>query len=62
MEAISKRTGRKFSEKFSKTAVKLGLAFPPGEEAEKNPKAKVPAKKVKAPKKEKAVKVPKNKK
>jgi hypothetical protein len=45
MEAISKRTGKKFSEKFSKTAVKLGLAFPPGEEVERKPKASKPAKK-----------------
>jgi hypothetical protein len=44
MEAISKRTGKKFSEKFSETAVKLGLALRPGEEVIK-PKAKVNRKK-----------------
>jgi hypothetical protein len=56
MQTVSKRTGKLFSEKFSEVAVKLGLAFPPGEEAVKKPKAEKPAKK------EKVKKAPKTKK
>jgi hypothetical protein len=44
MESISKRTGKKFSEKFSDTAVRIGIALHPGEEVIK-PKAKVNRKK-----------------
>jgi hypothetical protein len=44
MESISKRTGKKFSEKFSNTAVKIGIALRPGEVVGKKPKAKVTAK------------------
>jgi hypothetical protein len=55
MESISIRTGKKFSERFGDTAVKIGIAHRPGEEVEK-PKAQP---KVKAPKKAKAPKVKK---